>query len=221
MRPDCIIRTNRRSMSLSVSKDGKVIVRAPRKLDINKIFEFVNEKESWINKHLNAIKNTSLVNHDIKEYNVFLFLGNKYKLRQVAGIKQIEFCSNEIIYPTNWDKEILIAKMKKKYRQLASSILNDRIEYFAKLMQLDYNTFAVRDYKARWGCCSKKLDIVINYKAIMLPHVLIDYILIHELSHIIEFNHSSSFYKIIESVMPDWKKNRKKLKDYDFLLGLF
>jgi len=142
-------------------------------------------------------------------------------LRQLDGIKKIEVCNSEIIYPINWEKEIFIEKMKKKYRELAKSILSERIEYFAKLMQLDYISFNVRDYKARWGCCSKKAEIIINYKAIMLPHSVIDYILIHELSHILEFNHSAEFYKIIESVMPDWKKHRKNLKNYNFLLEMF
>ena len=208
-------------MSLSITKDGKIVVRAPRKLDINKIYEFVNEKEKWINKHLSTIKNCSIINHDIKEYNVFLLMGTKFKLRQLDGIKKIEFGNNEIIYPISWDKEILITKIKKKYKELSLKIIETRIEYFAKLMQIEYNSISIKDYKARWGCCSKKGDIIINYRAIMLPHYVIDYILIHELSHRLEFNHSANFYKIIASIMPDWKKYRAELKKYSFVLELF
>ncbi len=220
MKPDCIIRTNRRSISLSISKAGEVVVRAPRKLPLERIFEFVNEKENWINKHLNEIKKNNLLNYDIKNYDAFLILGKKYTARQIAGIKKIEICNNEIIYPIPWEKEVFIVKMQKFYREQAKIILSQRMEYFANLMQINYNSFSVKNYKARWGCCSKKGDIIINYKAIMLPHNIIDYIVIHELAHLFEFNHSSKFYQIIASIMPSWKKNRKDLKNYSYLLEM-
>ncbi len=221
MKPDCIIRTNRRSMSLTISKSGEIIVRAPRKLPINKILEFVNEKEKWIKKHLETIRQSTLINNDIKTYDACLLLGTKYKLKQFDGLKKIEFCDKEIIYPLAWDKEIFKQKMKKKYKELAQKILGERIEYFGKLMQLNYNSFAVKNYKAKWGCCSKDNNITINYKAIMLPHHVIDYIIIHELCHIIEFNHSPKFYKLIEAVMPNWKNARKDLKTYNYLIELY
>jgi len=220
IKPDYIIRTNRRSVSLMISKSGEIIVRAPKKVSMDKIFEFVNEKEKWITKHLNIIKKNNELNFDIKNYDSVLILGKKYEVRQIAGIKRIEVSKNEIIYPISWEKSIFIHRLEKFLREQAKTILEQRIEYFAELMQIDYNSFSVKNYKARWGCCSKKGDIIINYKAIMLPHYIIDYILIHELSHLFEFNHSSKFYQIVASVMSSWKKARKDLKNYSYLLEM-
>ena len=220
IKPDCIIRTNRRSISISISKEGLIIVRAPKSLPMEKILNFVNEKKGWINKHLDQLNQSNMNNFDIKNYSSMLVLGKKYNIKKIDGIKKLEFCTEEVLCPMKWEKQFLITKIHKFYKELAKQILVKRIEYFANIMQLNYNSFTIKNYKARWGCCSKKGDIIINYKTIMLPHLAIDYILIHELSHLIEFNHSTKFYKIIESVMPEYKKNRKLLKTYNFLLNI-
>ena len=88
IKPDYIIRTNRRSMSLSISPEGQVIVRAPKKLQMEKILNFVDEKEGWIRKHLQNIENNKKANFDIKSYDAFLILGKKYATRKIAGIKK-------------------------------------------------------------------------------------------------------------------------------------
>ncbi len=220
IKPDMIIRTNRRSMSLTVSKDGQVIIRAPKSLPLDRIFQFLNEKEGWVNKHLTRIKKEENNNIDIRNHQSYLILGKKYKPKAMAGIKKIEIYNNEIIYPSNWDDLTLYNKMKKYYLNLASEILPKRLEYFADLMQIDYSDVVIKGFKAKWGSCDNKGIITINYKTVMLPHRVIDYILIHELSHRIEFNHSPAFYKVIECIMDDWKKQRKQLHNYNYLLSV-
>ena len=219
-KPDMIIRTNRRSMSLTISKEGKLIIRAPKTLPLDKIIQFLNEKEGWINKHLNRIKNDQQNNVDIKQHQCYLILGKKYRIKPMAGIKKIEIYNNEIIYPASWDEYILQSKMKKYYMSLAKEIISKRLVYFADLMQIDYAEINIKGYKAKWGMCDSKGVIIINYKAIMLPHRVIDYILIHELSHRIEFNHSPAFYRVVECVMEDWKTQRKQLQNYNYLLTI-
>ncbi len=220
MQPDLIIRTNRRSMSITISKDGRVIVRAPKKLGIDRILSFVNEKERWINKHLETLKKTTLLNSDVRNHEAYLLFGKKFQPHKINGLKKIELSTTDILYPASWDDEILNAKINKFYKQTAAKVLADRLEYFAQLMQLEYKSFKVRDYKSRWGCCSRQADIILNYRVIMLPHKLIDYIIIHELSHILEFNHSKEFYHIVACVMPDYKTYQKQLKDYSYLLQM-
>lgn len=79
------------------------------------------------------------------------------------------------------------------------------MEYFADLMQVNYTLIKIDNSKSRWGSCDQKGVIKFNLRLAMLPHKVIDYIIIHELSHLLEFNHSKEFYKIIESIMPDYK----------------
>ena len=134
LKPDCIIRTNRRSISISISKDGVVVVRAPKRLDIERILKFVNEKEDWINKHLNKLKELSLNNSDIKNYSTMLLFGKKYTLKKIDGIKKLEICSEEILYPMKWEKPVLIAKIHKLYKELSKEILAKRIEICSQIM---------------------------------------------------------------------------------------
>jgi len=88
-------------------------------------------------------------------------------------------------------------------------------------MQLNYSKIIIMNNKRRWGACTINTTLKFNYRICMLPHNVIDYIIIHELAHLLEFNHSPKFYKIIESVMPDYKRYKNELKKYDYVLSLF
>ena len=150
-----------------------------------------------------------------------MFLGKTYLKYEMQGVKKIELTQTCLLCPKgNTEREIL-SKIAKWYMRTSKEILGERLEYLASLMQLDYNTFKVSNSKNRWGSCDSKGNIKINFRLIMLPHKIIDYVLIHELSHLVEFNHSKKFYKVIESVMPDYQKHRKELKDYTTILQLF
>lgn len=219
--PDAIIKTNRRSISITISKAGEVIVHAPKRLPIEKIMSFVIDKESWILKKQKEIKSTLINNNDLLNYKAFNFCGKKYLPCEVHGIKKIELSSTNLLVPENLEKKELLLKIEKWYIKMAKLILGERLEYFANLMQLDYNTLSISNSKNRWGSCDINGNIKLNYRVIMLPHKLIDYIIIHELAHLIEMNHSKKFYNIIECIMPDYSTYRKQLKDYFFLLQLF
>jgi len=75
--------------------------------------------------------------------------------------------------------------------------------------------------KTRWGICSKDGKIALNWRVVMLPPRLIDYIMVHEFCHLLEFNHSKHFWQIVESILPNWKELRKHLKQLGWLLELF
>ena len=220
IKPDLIIRTNRRSLSLSISKAGELVVRAPKKLSMEYILNFIKEKEKWIDKKKKEVTENILNNKNIINYQSFLFCGKSYKKVEQDGLKKIELSNNTIIFPKCDDKLTLLRHAQNWYISLSKDILKNRVEYFADLMQLNYNKVIIMDNKRRWGACTSVSTLKFNYRICMLPHKLIDYIIIHELAHLIEFNHSPQFYKVVESVMPEYKKQRTLLKSYDFVLQL-
>lgn len=220
VKPNVIIRTNRRSLSLTIDKDGELIVKAPKRMEVDDILNFIKQKESWITTKQNLVKSNLLKNKKIIDYEVFLFCGKQYKKVYVSHQKGIELNDTVIVLPENLSKEKEIKLVKKWYIDMTKEILNLRVNYFADLMQLNYLGIGIDNCKTRWGSCSKSGIIKFNLRLSMLPHKLIDYIIIHELSHLIEFNHSKQFYEIIGSIMPDWKVQRKKLKEYGYLLGI-
>lgn len=220
VKPDLVIRTNRRSLSLTISKSGELVVRAPKKLSMEYILNFIKEKEKWIETKKKEITQNNFNNKSILNYDNFLFFGKSYKKVEQGGIKKIELSRNTIIFPKCESKVELLNIAQNWYIGLAKDILKSRVEYFAELMQLNYSKIIIMDNKRRWGACMINTTLKFNYRLCMLPHKIIDYIIIHELAHLIEFNHSTKFYKVIESVMPDYKKYRQDLKKYDFVLGL-
>ncbi len=221
IKPDVLIRTNRRSLSLSISKNGELVVRAPRKLSMQYILTFIKEKEKWINEKKKEILNNSFNNKPFLNYEYFLFCGKKFKRVEQRGIKKIELTENEFVLPVINDESKMIILASNWYINQSKTILENRVEYFANLMQINYSKIVVMNNKRRWGACTQNGVIKFNFRIVMLPHKAIDYVIIHELTHLLEFNHSPAFYKIIESIMPDYKSAKNELKKYDFVLSLF
>lgn len=218
--PNAVIRSNRRSLSLTISKDGKLIVRAPKRLSMEYIYSFIKLKEKWIIGKQREIENSHLINHDLLNYDEFLFCGKTYNKIEVEKLKDIELSEDTIFFPANLEKEKQVVLALKWYSKITKEIIKSRVEYFSELMQVSFNRIKIDNSKNRWGSCDSAANIKFNLRLSMLPHKVIDYVIIHELSHLMEFNHSKRFYEIIETVMPDYKKHRAQLKEYNFLLQL-
>ena len=218
--PTAIIRTNRRSLSLTISKNGELIVRAPKRLSMEYIYSFIKQKEKWILNKQNNIKNSNLQNYNFINGSEYLFCGKVYRKIEINKLKDIEIADDNIFFPANLDGYQTKIIAVKWYTNLTKEILKNRVEYFAYIMQVDFSAIKIDNSKTRWGSCNQNGVIKFNLRLSMLPHKVIDYIIIHELSHLIEFNHSKNFYRIIESVMVDYKKYKQMLKDYNFVLQL-
>lgn len=99
-----------------------------------------------------------------------------------------------------------------KNKVKAKIFLRDRVKYFAEKYDFSYNRICVRNQKSRWGSCSVKENLNFNYRLLFLEPELSDYIIVHELCHLREMNHSEKFWKQVESIIPDWRLRRRKLK---------
>ena len=159
--PDLIVRTNRRSLSLIVNKDGKLIVRAPKRLQINDIINFISEKERWILSKQKNILNIKEKNLEILNYKSILFLGKKYTLKFIEGIKNIELAEKELLVPLKY-KENLLNKLINWFIANAKTILLSRFEYFINILQIDANDFTIMNNKTRWGSCDNNANIKIK-----------------------------------------------------------
>lgn len=220
IKPDLILRSHRRSLCLTITKEGSLVVHAPTRLSMNEIQKYIAEKEKWISTKQKEIQAKLNINKDVIAYRQFLFFGKKYELQSMRGIKKIELTDKEIVIPEKYEKEQILLKIKSWYISNAKKILTERLEYFADLMQIDYASVSICNSKTRWGSCDTLRNIKLNFRLLMLPHKAIDFVLIHELAHILEFNHSKQFYKIISTIMPSYKLQQKILKEYDYVLSL-
>jgi len=219
---DYLIRTNRRSVSISISPKCEIIFKAPRSLPFTKIEELVAKREDWIRLHLDKIRSTQQLNFDIIHYTDMMFCGQIYHITFDENVKKITLEPNYCVVPAKYsDEQILIKQLVKWYRTIALDILSKRVEYFSVLMQLQPKMVKLTNAKTCWGVCNSLGVVSLNWRLILLPHDLIDYVIVHELSHLVQMNHSKLFWKLVGSVLPDYATRRKNLKQGDYLLGLF
>lgn len=100
----------------------------------------------------------------------------------------------------------------KALRKKAKQTLREKADYYSNIMGIKYGRITITGAKTRFGSCSSKGDLSFSYRLMLYPEEAVDYVVVHELAHIIELNHSPAFYRIVESVMPDYKERRKLLK---------
>lgn len=220
IKPDLIVRSYRKTLCISISKNGELIVRAPKKIDMKYILEFIKEKEKWILKKQKEIKEKYNKNIDVVNYNNFLYFGKLYRRQELQGVKHVEITNTQILFPKYLDRQEMIKFAREFYIDITKEVLKSRVKYFAELMNLSYSSVSIMNNKTRWGSCTSTGDLKFNLRISMLPHKIIDYIIIHELAHLVEFNHSKKFYQIIECIMPKWKSIKDDLKKYDYLMTL-
>ena len=102
---------------------------------------------------------------------------------------------------------------ERSYREKARAILTDKTEYYGRLIGVTYNRIRIADQKTRWGSCSSVGNLNYNWKLVLMPPGVLDYVVVHELAHRREMNHSAAFWKVVATWMPDYKKYRKWLRD--------
>lgn len=101
---------------------------------------------------------------------------------------------------------------RRELAQKAGEVLARRTSYFAKKMGVTYGRITIRDQKTRWGSCSGRGNLNFNWRLILMPENVLDYVVVHELAHRREMNHSSRFYQVVESVIPEYRESMEWLR---------
>ncbi len=168
-----IIYSARRTLSVEITLDGQVKVRAPKRIPKSEVERFFMEKETWILKHLTkAVQNKAPAPPPLPEGE------------------------------------------RRRYMELARDIFTRKTACYASIMHVNYGRISIREQKTRWGSCSSKGNLNFNWRLIFAPESVLDYIVVHELAHRKEMNHSPAFYRIVASVLPDYKEQQKWLRDH-------
>ncbi len=221
MKIDYIQRTARKTLSITINEKGEVIVKAPKYMAIEQIMRFINSKEKWIEGKVKAIKKQNLVHNDLFEYKKILFCGSKYDVARDKQAKGVTLKDGCIIIKPQITLKKEVSKIEKFLKNCCIEVVGQRLKYFSNLMQLEPKEMRLINAKHRWGTCDSDRVISFNWRLIMMPPSVIDYVVVHELAHIMEMNHSDAFWAIVSAVLPDVKQTRALLKKSNFVLQLF
>ena len=211
-------RKRKRTISLQISDKSELVIAAPYFTPIGEINRFVQEKQTWINKTIQRHKEESIRNK-AKEYNtgeMFYYLGELFPLEvffepfEHAGVI---FWNNRFHLNAQENKDLRRYYFVSLYKKKAREYINQRIDFYSSELNLRAKSVKITSAEKRWGSCSADDNLSFSFRLIMAPPYIIDYVIVHELMHIKEKNHSAAFWKLIEAVMPEYKIPRRWLKD--------
>jgi len=208
-----LVRSERKTMSIYVERDGSVLVRAPKRIPRKQIDAIMNQKKFWVYKSIAEFQelNGSRVRRQIADGEGFLFFGKSYRLMIEKNLKVP--LSLEQGYFLLQEDELDKAREHfiKFYRKKGREHIVDRVGYFKAKFGLNPETIRVMDLKNRWASRTEK-GLNFHWKVALAPMTVVDYIIVHELAHYVEPRHSHAFWEIVESVMPDYQEKRNWLR---------
>ena len=217
IKADRIIKSKRKTLSVSVDGNGEIVVRAPYHYTDRQINKSLSDAEGWINKQLEKYEKCMEKTSDlgIEDGKYMLFLGERFLIR-FDNIKKERIEERTITLPED-NPEI---HLKSLFKRMAKNYLTERTEYFSRITGFTPSAVKINSAKTRWGSCSAQKSINYSLSLIMCPPEIVDYVIVHELCHIKYMNHSALFWDEVGKYVPDYKKRRKWLKDNRFITDL-
>ncbi|MGI6073772.1 MAG: M48 family metallopeptidase [Fermentimonas sp.] len=213
-----IVKSSRKSIAIHVYPDGDVIVRAPYSVSEKEIIQVVSKRSEWIQKHLKKFAQNRK-HYDKYNFTDGLshpFLGDYYTLKVFKAYTNRVYINNDQIVVECEDYTQVQQLLKNWYWQQAEKIfpgyIDKAVDTFSSRYKVKPNKVTLKDMKSKWGSCSSKRNISINMQLIKFPIDCLEYVIAHELCHLLQMNHSSSFYALLNEFMPDWSEKKQKLK---------
>ena len=210
--PYILTRSKRKTVAIYV-RDGVVEVRAPLRMPMKEIDRFVESRESWIISKLAFLKerNEQRESFSINYGDSILYRGRLCRLEQKTG-NRVSFSDETFFIPQGLSPVEIKAACVRLYKKLARQDINEKVQHYAKIMSITPAAVKINSAKSRWGSCSAKKSLNFSWLLIMADDDVIDYVVVHELAHIIELNHSKRFWAIVQSVLPDFNERKTRLK---------
>lgn len=205
-----LIRTNRKTVAIQLQKDGSVIVRAPKRLAVYRIEAFIKEKQSWIEQHQKRLQEQQRQKESFcLSDRQFPLFGRMLPMQMTQ--EKTPCWQQTVVFLPEGDEQQLKSSAEQLYRQIARQTLQSRVEHFAPKLGVQPASLRINGAKGRWGSCSGKNRLNFSWRLMLAPEHCIDYVVVHELCHILHHDHSVAFWQEVERVVPDWRSCRQQL----------
>lgn len=219
IQPDEIIRSNRKTLSISVDSFGRLTVRAPMHCGEERIFAFLREKEAWIlrKQKERATFGIQPPPENLDGYTL-LILGKEYTLSLIDGSKIGLNTEGGILYlPKKNAQTCLVRWLKENAKRILTAVTAQT----AERMGTSFRSVTITSARSRWGSCSYDNALRYSFRLLYAPKEVVEYVTVHELAHTKHKNHSKSFWTEVAKYCPDWKEKRNWLKRHSALMQLF
>lgn len=208
-----IIKQKRKTLSLKVDNDWQVIVKVPNYASKKNILDFLEKYKDWI------LEKQELVSKNTQKFEVwekFLFFWEYFELK--FDEKKKFFFDEKYFYTNLENSEEIKKNFIKFYKKEAKKYIVDKTIEFSKILWLEFKEIKINSAKTRWWSCNSKKNINFSFRLILAPKLSIDYVIIHELSHLKEMNHSRQFWNLVDNYCRqvwiwNYKKEQKWLKE--------
>lgn len=200
-----IKRTNGSNIKIKVRTDGTVLVTAPVFVDADQIHAIVLKKEAWIKE----VQKQLLKEAEIPS-NQLLYLGNR--ITPLFGeFDQIFLADSMLSIPRFNDSIVFKRKLQGWYTEQTKRLIEENIYKYAAELGVNINRITIRDQKTRWGSCSSLCNLNFNWRLSIAPMEIINYVMIHEVCHLVYMNHSQQFWELLEELCPQYRYSKQWL----------
>lgn len=210
-------RENRDTIEVAIMSGGKVRVKAPKQMSEGAVRRFLKEKSGWIREQSENIRErqTQAIRKRFQDGSIFYYLGVPLRLSpQKARGKSVWRVERNLMIDRNMTSyRKRQEQLEKWYRKEAKENIESRVGLFSKQIGENPNKVTIKTQKKRWGSCSSLRNLNFNWKLIMMPQEIIDYVVVHELCHLKEMNHSKVFWNLVGEVLPDYRIRKEWLKN--------
>lgn len=215
-------RSKRKNVQIRMLSVDQIQVSAPMRMTVTELEKMILTKAKWIIRQATrlAALSTLTVNSAITEGAQVLYLGNPYTITLKHDNKPDVYCyNNMMVISCSDDSKPADVILKDWYINSAATLFKEKTAFWAPRLGVNPQRITIKDQKTRWGSCSSKGNINYNWRVVMAPPAVLDYLVVHELSHMLVPNHSQKFWQLVETVLPGYKNYRKWLKDNGRLLS--
>ena len=197
--------------------DNTMVITSPYGVKNNFLMNLIERKKYWAIERIEKNKKKK----DYINQNSIIFLGNEIQI----NIKESELLFNggycelndnilNITISKNYTQDILRNTIKNWYKKQCLNIIIERVKFYSEKYNLKYSKITIKEQKTVWGTCNYKNDLTFNFKILMFNLNVIDYLVVHELSHTIYRNHSQQYWNMVEKILPNYKELDSMLKNY-------
>jgi len=209
-----------RRVRLEVRQQTGLTVIVPRSYPISQLYGLLKSKERWISRNLQRFsKSHSLsARKELKYGDTVPYLGQDLELVKQENHhgESVVLDGNKLVLsPDLFKNGLLELALEQWYRSKAAKLITEIADKLSSQMGINYKRILIRGQKTRWGSCSRKKNLSFNWKLMMAPEPVVEYVIIHELIHLKEMNHSKRFWELVAQYCPGWREHKKWLKQHE------